>query len=132
MSVRKYFVLTFRFIKTWQKSLFVAVFTMKNTFKQVFQVILRIYVVQLSIREKMNTEFSAAPSLSIFIQFLSSNFTSFILCSHRLFESSAALSLRIFFRDSFACLRSPVFSSFARHNWQQNNSNEVSSRSFDF
>ena len=42
------FVLTFGFIKTWQKSLLVAVLTMKNTFKQVLQVILRIYVIKLA------------------------------------------------------------------------------------
>lgn len=41
-------VLTFRFIKTWQKGLLVAVLTMKNTFKQVLQVILRIYVIKLA------------------------------------------------------------------------------------
>ena len=48
MSVRKYFVLTFGFIKTWQKSLLVMVSTIKNTFKQVLQVILRIYVIKLA------------------------------------------------------------------------------------
>ncbi len=44
---------------------------------------------QLSIREKVNAEFSAASSLPTFIQFLSSSFTGFILCSQRLFEISA-------------------------------------------
>ncbi len=41
---------------------------------------------QLSIREKMNAEFSAASSLPMFIQFLSNSFTGFILCSQRLFD----------------------------------------------
>ena len=54
---------------------------------------------QLSIREKMNAEFPAASSLPMFIQFLSSSFTGFILCSQRLFDISAAPSLRIFFKD---------------------------------
>ena len=44
---------------------------------------------QLSIREKMNAEFPAASSLPMFIQFLSSSFTGFILCSQRLFDISA-------------------------------------------
>ena len=43
----------------------------------------------------MNAEFSTASSLPMFIQFLSSSFTGFILCSQRLFEIFAAPSLRI-------------------------------------
>ncbi|MFR8554563.1 MAG: hypothetical protein ACLVEU_14725 [Bacteroides cellulosilyticus] len=64
---------------------------MKNTFKQVLQVILRIYIVQLTAfyQEKMNAGVSAAASLPIFIQFLSSSFTGFILCSQRLLDISA-------------------------------------------
>ena len=54
---------------------------------------------QLSINEKMNAEFSAASSLPMFMQFLSNNFTGFILCSQRLFDISVAPSLRIFLRD---------------------------------
>ena len=44
---------------------------------------------QLSISEKMNAEFSAAASLPMFMQFLSSSFTGLILCSQRLFDISA-------------------------------------------
>jgi hypothetical protein len=54
---------------------------------------------QLSISEKMNAEFSAAASLPMFMQFLSSSFTGLILCSQRLFDISAEPSLRIFLRD---------------------------------
>lgn len=54
---------------------------------------------QLSIREKMKPEFSAAASLPIFMQLLSNSFIGFILCSQRLFDISAEPSLRIFLRD---------------------------------
>ena len=82
------------------QSFLVAVLTMKNTFKRILQVILRMSLsLQLSIRENMNAEFSVVSSLPMFIQFLSSNFTGFILCSWRLFCISAVPFLRIFFRD---------------------------------
>ena len=47
MFAKNIFVLTFRFIKAW-KSLLVAILTIKNAFKQVFQVILRIDVIKLT------------------------------------------------------------------------------------
>ena len=54
---------------------------------------------QLSISEKMNTEFSAASSLPMFMQFLRSGFTGFILFSQKLFDISAETFLRIFLMD---------------------------------
>ena len=48
MSVRKYFCFNIPVYKNMAEGLFVAVLTMKNTFKQVLQVILRVYVVQLT------------------------------------------------------------------------------------
>lgn len=41
-------------------------------------------------REKINADFSAVTPLPMFIKFLSSNFASFILCSHKLFDIFAA------------------------------------------
>lgn len=55
-----------------------------------------LFNLQLSIRENMNAEFSAAASLPIFMQFLSNSFTGFILCSQRLFDISAEPSLKGF------------------------------------
>ncbi|EDO14280.1 hypothetical protein BACOVA_00008, partial [Bacteroides ovatus ATCC 8483] len=70
------------FIETWQKSLLVAVLPMKNTFKQVFQVILRVYPFNLQPfyqREGECRVFLPHPHCQTFIQFLSSSFTGFIL-----------------------------------------------------
>lgn len=70
-----------------------------------------LFNLQLFIREKMNAEFSIASSLTMFIQFFS-NFIVFILCSQRLFDIFAELSLRIFFRNFQGLLcSSQLFSS---------------------
>lgn len=80
---------------------------MKNIFKQVLQVILRVYVIKLTAfyqREDECRVFCCTLTL-MFIQFLSSSFIGFILCLQRLFDISAELSYSDFSIANLSRLR---------------------------
>ena len=57
-TISAIFILTFLFIKTWKNRLFVAVLTIKNIFKQMLQVILWIYIIQLTAFYQREDEYS--------------------------------------------------------------------------